>query len=206
MVRPLVLSVTALLFMTSCTAAFRDRRTPSGGFCTDMAVIPSNEEPDLEYHRLQPVQSELKQFTSAERFESLRKAACAVGADAVIEAEEDNKQNEVGQFVKIFTGTAVVWVRPAGESDAKPLTTHKKKKEPKADGSEATPVSTTDAPPPPPETASAPPPPTATAAPAPPPTATPTASAAASAAPTATTKPKSKLPTNPAPKPVTKPK
>ncbi len=203
MVRPLLLCGSALLLVTSCAPAFKDRRTPSGEFCTDMAVIPAGEEPDLEYHRLQPVQSDIKARTEAERLESLRKAACLVGGDAVMEAVNEEVRNEQAQFVLVSSGTAVIWVRPK-TGDVKPLTTHKKAKEPGA-ATTAAPTASEVAPPPPATTA-APPPPVPTAAPvatpAPTPTAAPTASAAATAAPTATTKPKSKLPTNPAPKPV----
>ena len=208
MVRNLTLCAAAILLATSCAPAFRDRRTPSGEFCTDMAVIPAGDEPDLEYHRLQPVQSDIKARTEAERLESLRKAACLVGGDAVIEAVNEEVRNEQAQFVTVSSGTAVIWVRPK-TGEAKPLTTHKKKKEeaaapaPSATDTAAAPTATATS------VASAAPAPTPTpaATPAPPPTAAPTASAAptatASAAPTATTKPKSKLPTNPAPKPVT---
>lgn len=203
MTRMLALSVSALLFTTACAASFKDRRTPSGAFCSDMAVVPSGEEPDLEYHRLQPVQSDPKAKTSAERFESLRKAACIVGGDAVIEAEEAEVQNELAQYVKVYSGTAVVWVRP-NTGEIKPLTTHKKKKE--EGETEAGPEPTAGEPPPP----AAPPPATTAAAPPPaptptaPPAATPTATATASAAPTTTSKPtKPKLPSNPTPKPPT---
>lgn len=203
MVRQLSLAVSALLFMTSCVSDFRNKRTPSGEFCTDMAVIPAGDEPDLEYHRLQPVQSDIKARTEAERLESLRKAACNVGGDAVIEAVNEEVRNEQAQFVLVSSGTAVIWVRPKS-GEVKPLTTHKKKKD---DASpEPTAAATTEPAPTATTAASAPPPPpTATPAATPPPppaTAAPTASAATSAAPTTTTKPKSKLPTNPAPKPV----
>lgn len=203
MIRPLALSVSALVLFTSCAPDFRNKRTPSGEFCTDMAVIPAGEEPDLEYHRLQPVQSSIMARTEAERLESLRKAACNVGGDAVIEAVNEEVRNEQAQFVLVSSGTAVIWVRPK-TGEVKPLTTHKKKKDPEP---QATATADASAPPPPATSdAVAPPPPTAaaTATPATPPTATPSAtpSASASAAPTATTKPKSKLPTNPARKPV----
>ncbi|MEZ4298696.1 MAG: hypothetical protein R3B70_27345 [Polyangiaceae bacterium] len=200
MIRSLVLCSLSLLFVTSCAPAFKDRRTPSGEFCSDMAVIPAGEEPDLEYHRLQPVRSDIKARTEAERLESLRKAACLVGGDAVIEAVNEEVRNEQAQYVLVSSGTAVIWVRPK-TGEVKPLTTHKKpKKEGEGDAAPEAGTGEPDAPPPatsepeaPPPTASA----TPTAAPA-----APTASASASAAPATTTKPKSKLPTNPAPKPV----
>ncbi|MBK8258852.1 MAG: hypothetical protein IPK82_40110 [Polyangiaceae bacterium] len=127
MIRPLIVASIAVVFGTSCTAAFKDRRTPSGDFCSDMAVIPAGEEPDLEYHRLQPVQSDIKARTEAERLESLRKAACLVGGDAVIEAVNEEVRNEQAQYVLVSSGTAVIWVRPK-TGEVKPLTTHKKPK------------------------------------------------------------------------------
>lgn len=207
MIRPLFLSALSLLFVTSCVSDFRNKRTPSGEFCTDMAVIPAGEEPDLEYHRLQPVQSDIKARTEAERLESLRKAACLVGGDAIIEAVNEEVRNEQAQFVLVSSGTAVIWVRPK-TGEVKPLTTHKKAKEPAADAS-AAPSAAASEPPPADTSAAAPPPPpaptaapAATPAPAPATTAAPSASAVASAAPTTTGKTKPKLPTNPAPKPV----
>ena len=183
----------ALLFATSC-AAFKDKRTPSGDFCSDMAVIPAGEEPDLEYHRLQPIQSDIKARTEAERLESLRKAACTVGGDAVIEAVNEEVRNEQAQYVLVSSGTAVIWVRPKTGGDVKPLTTHRKKK---SASTEPAPEATAD----PAATAA----PIATAAPtaapvasvAPAATAAPTAAPAASPAKTA-----AKLPTNAAPKPI----
>ena len=142
MLRSLTLAVSALLLVTSCTPAFKDRRTPSGDFCIDMAVIPAGEEPNLEYHRLQPVQSDIKARTEAERLESLRKAACLVGGDAVIEAVNEETRNEQAQYVLVSSGTAVIWVRPKG-SEAVPLTTHKKAKPEET----ATPTATAEPPP-----------------------------------------------------------
>jgi hypothetical protein len=207
MLRPVVLSVSALLLITSCAPAFRDRRTPSGDFCSDMAVIPADEEPNLEFHRLQPVQSDITAHTEAERLESLRRAACIIGGDAVIEAVNEEVRNDQGQYVLVSSGTAVVWSRPKG-SQAVPLELHKKK----SDGTTAgtgTPAATS-APsssasatiPSAPVTAQPTSAPVATAAP----TATAAPSATATAAPSAssTAKPpiKSKLPTNAAPKPI----
>lgn len=191
--RSAVLCALALL-VTSC-AAFKDMRTPSGEFCSDMPVIPAGEEPDLEFHRLQPIQSDIRARTEAERLESLRKAACAVGGDAVIEAVNEEVRNDQAQYVLVSSGTAVLWVRPKG-SEVKPLTTHRKKKaeaattaEPTADPAPAPPAATAD------PTAA----PVASAAP----TATPAASAAPTATPaTSSTTKASKLPTNAAPKPI----
>jgi hypothetical protein len=105
----------------ACGPSFKDRRTPSGDFCSDMAVVPAGQEPDREYHRLQPIQSDPKAKTEAERLESLRKAACNVGADAVIEAVNEEVRGENAQYGTVSSGTAVIWLhhadaatRPAG--------------------------------------------------------------------------------------------
>jgi hypothetical protein len=202
MLRSLVLCTAALLLATSCTADFKNRRTPSGEFCSDMFVIPAGDEPNLEYHRLQPVQSDIKAHTEAERLESLRKAACIVGGDAVIEAVNEEIRNEVGQYVLVSSGTSVVWVRPKG-SEAVPLTTHKKPKTGAEEAGSAQPVAT--APPAAPPSAA----PVPTAAPVATPTAVASAppSAAPTTAPSATPSAsasaiKPKLPTNTAPKPI----
>ena len=117
-------SVLALGLVVGCTA-FKSQRTPSGDFCSDMPVIAAGDEPDIEYHRLTPVQSDVKARTEAERLESLRKAACKVGGDAVVEAVNEETRNDQGQIVFVSSGTAVIWVRPKG-SEPVPLTTHKK--------------------------------------------------------------------------------
>jgi hypothetical protein len=191
MSRPAVLC--ALAFLATSCAAFKDKRTPSGEFCSDMPVIPAGDEPDLEFHRLQPIQSDIRARTEAERLESLRKAACAVGGDAIIEAVNEEVRNDQAQYVLVSSGTAVLWVRPKG-SEVKPLTTHRKKKQESAAAPEATtdPTATPSAAP----TAAPSAAPVASAAP----TATP--SAAPTAAPTAPPAKTSKLPTNAAPKPV----
>ncbi|MFO0592604.1 MAG: hypothetical protein U0441_33985 [Polyangiaceae bacterium] len=206
MLRAFVISVSALAITMGCTPTFKDRRTPSGDFCSDMAIIPAGEEPNLEYHRLTPVQSDIKARTEAERLESLRKAACLVGADAVIEAVNEETRNEQAQYVLVSSGTAVIWVRPKG-SEPVPLTTHKKAS---PDGT-ATPATTSEPAPTSAPTSAPVATATPTAAPtaAPVATATPTAtpSSAPTASPTAapTSTGKSKLPTNAAPKPI-KPK
>jgi hypothetical protein len=136
-----------------CGPSFKEKRTPSGDFCSDMPIIPAGSEADREYHRLQPIQSDPKARTEAERLESLRKAACYVGADAVIEAVNEEVRGENAQYATVSSGTAVIWIRKAG-IEAKPLTIGVKK----APAPE---------PPPPPEAAPEPPPSaTASAAPA----------------------------------------
>lgn len=152
--------------------SFKDKRTPSGDFCSDMSVVPAGTEVDREYHRLQPIQSDPKARTEAERLESLRKSACSVGADAVIEAVNEEVRGDSSAYTMVSSGTAVIWLRHAS-TDLKPLSlTTKKTAEP------------------------APP-----AAPSVEPSATPSASASASAAPAKSAKPGAgkppKLPTKP---------
>src|SRR5262245_50109947 len=145
-----VAAALAALLSVSCSGAFKDRRTPSGDFCSDMPIIPAGQEPDREYHRLQPIQSDAKTRTEAERLESLRKVACNVGADAVIEAVNEEVRGENAQYQMVSSGTAVIWLhRSSGE--VKPLGIGVKK-------------AATAAPTPTPETA---PEPTATATPEP---------------------------------------
>lgn len=117
----LAVAVAVACSAAACSPAFKDRRTPSGEFCSDMAIIPAGQEPDREYHRLQPIQSDPKAKTEAERLESLRKVACNVGADAVIEAVNEEVRGDNASYQMISSGTAVIWLRHAGAGDAKPL-------------------------------------------------------------------------------------
>lgn len=198
--RASVLVASAVLIAAGCAPAFKDRRTPSGDFCSDMAVVPADEETNLEYHRLVPVQSDMKARTEAERLESLRKAACLVGGDAVIEAVNEEVRNESAQFVLVSSGTAVIWVRPKS-GVAVPLVTHKKNAPPSDTATpqaSVAPVATPSATPPPPPATVAPATPTA----APVASVAPAATTTPSAAPVASTKPTTKLPTNTAPKPL----
>ena len=113
MKRALLAVVVAMLPAAACGPSFKDRRTPSGDFCSDMAVVPAGQEPDREYHRLQPIQSDPKAKTEAERLESLRKAACNVGADAVIEAVNEEVRGDNAQYGMVSSGTAVLWLHRA---------------------------------------------------------------------------------------------
>jgi hypothetical protein len=105
--------------LTECST-FQDKRTPSGDFCSDMPVLPAGQVPDKEYHRLQPVQSDPECRTEAERLESLRKAACKAGADAVIEAANEEVRQSNAGYALISSGTAVTWVRRT-TSETKPI-------------------------------------------------------------------------------------
>ena len=71
-----------------------------------------------------------KARTEAERLESLRKAACNVGADAVIEAVNEEVRGDSSAYTMVSSGTAVIWLRHAN-ADLKPLSlTTKKTAEP----------------------------------------------------------------------------
>ncbi|MDC0681636.1 hypothetical protein [Sorangium atrum] len=123
MQRLLLSAALGAALIAGCSTAFRDKRTPSGEFCSDMHVVPAGQLPDREYHRLQPIASDPTARTEAERLESLRKAACGVGGDAVIEAVNEEIRTEDGRYASVASGTAVIWVRRT-EGEAKPLTLH----------------------------------------------------------------------------------
>lgn len=169
----------------SCRTPFRDKRTPSGGFCTDMPVYPAGQEPDREYHRLGPIASSAEARTEAERLESLRKAACDSGADAVMEAVNEELRTEQATFVIVASGTGIMWVRHEGV-DQRPITVlNQPKPVPPAVTHEVSAPPTTS------QASSAPPPPPTPTTAAPPPPPPPSASAPAP-------KPTSKFPTIPA--------
>lgn len=123
-------AVIAALLPLGCGPDFKDRRTPSGDFCSDMPIIPAGQEPDREFHRLQPIQSDGKARTEAERLESLRKVACKVGADAVIEAVNEEVRGDNAQYQMVSSGTAVIWLRRSGVSETKLQTLTPKKPTP----------------------------------------------------------------------------
>ncbi|WP_437650547.1 hypothetical protein [Sorangium sp. So ce362] len=123
MQRLLLSAALGAALIAGCSTPFRDKRTPSGEFCSDMHVVPAGQLPDREYHRLQPIASDPEARTEAERLESLRKAACGVGGDAVIEAVNEEIRTEDGRYASVASGTAVIWVRRT-DGEAKPLTFH----------------------------------------------------------------------------------
>jgi hypothetical protein len=84
-------------------------------------VIPAGQDADSEYHRLQPISSDPKARTEAERLESLRKAACSVGGDAVIEAVNEEVRAENATYATVSSGTAIIWLRRPAGSGSKPL-------------------------------------------------------------------------------------
>lgn len=123
MQRLLLTAAAAAAIIAACSTPFRAKRTPSGEFCSDMQVVPAGQAPDREYHRLQPIASDPEARTEAERLESLRKAACDVGGDAVIEAVNEELRTEDGRYASVASGTAILWVRRT-EGEATPLSVH----------------------------------------------------------------------------------
>ena len=119
-------AVALVALMPFACMSFKDKRTPSGEFCSDMSVVPAGTDVSNEYHRLQPIQSDPKARTEAERLESLRKAACNVGADAVIEAVNEEVRADNAAYTMVSSGTAVIWIRHA-TSDLKPVSQATKK-------------------------------------------------------------------------------
>ena len=131
--RLLLAALVAPILTGAACASFKDKRTPSGEFCSDMQVVPAGQETDSEYHRLQPISSDPKARTEAERLESLRKAACAVGGDAVIEAVNEEVRAENATYATVSSGTAIIWLRRPAGSGSRPLSLPNKK--PAASGS-----------------------------------------------------------------------
>ena len=95
--------------VVACTTAWQNRLTPSGQQCSDMPIYPAGQAIERPYHRLQPVSSRASLATEAQRLESLRSAACAAGADAVIEAANEETPLDGGATTVVASGTAVVW-------------------------------------------------------------------------------------------------
>lgn len=123
-------ALVAALLVTAACVSFKDKRTPSGEFCSDMPIVPAGQEPDREYHRLQPIQSDTKARTEAERLESLRKVACNVGADAVIEAVNEEVRGDNAGYQMVSSGTAVIWLRRSGPDPKSALPTPPRKPTP----------------------------------------------------------------------------
>ncbi|HLK13231.1 MAG TPA: hypothetical protein VKT78_00365 [Fimbriimonadaceae bacterium] len=103
---------TALVAVLSagCGASFYKAVTPSGGLCADMPVIVWGKEIPPSVHRLGAVASDLKCETNTERFESLRRKACDLGADAVIEVTADEVHTPTRNIIRI-DGMAVRYDR-----------------------------------------------------------------------------------------------
>jgi hypothetical protein len=97
------------LLVGGCAASFATALTPSGEPCSDMPILSSEQKVDREYHRIGPVKSDLQCGTEAERLESLRRAACKKGADAIIEASNEEARLPDNSHVIRSSGTAVTW-------------------------------------------------------------------------------------------------
>src|SRR5438270_4731613 len=112
MLRSVRFVLLAAPFALGCVP-FEKRITPSGDPCTDMPVIPGGHPVDRSYHRIGPIASDPKATTEAERLWSLRQVACSKGADAVIEAtNEETRVPEGSGYQTRASGTAVTWTRP----------------------------------------------------------------------------------------------
>lgn len=99
---------------------FHQLRTPSGDFCSDMPIYAGKDQPEREFHRIGPVKSAAKLNSPAERLESLRKAACAAGADAIVEAAEAEETQLDATHSLVASGTGVIWTRRP-DTEARPL-------------------------------------------------------------------------------------
>lgn len=170
--------------------AFHELRTPSGDFCSDMPIFSGMTQPDREFHRIGPVKSRPKLNSPAERLESLRKAACAAGADAIVEAAEAEETQPDATHSTIASGTGVIWTRRP-DTEAKPLGLGAVTEDNKSAPKEAVATPTAKAPTPldtSVEVKSPPPAPTPAATPEPPATTAPATTATTAPATTTTTK------------------
>lgn len=126
-----------------CGPRFENAVTPTGEPCTDMPIFPAGQTVDQPYHRVKPVASKLKASTEAERLESLRRQACKLHADAIIEAanEETRLKNGTGYATRA-SGTAIRWRRGPAKREPIPSLTNKPPTpaaEPEADEAPAAP-------------------------------------------------------------------
>jgi hypothetical protein len=99
------------LLVSGCAASFATALTPSGEPCSDMPILSSEQKVDREYHRIGPVKSDRHASTEAERLESLRRDACRKGADAIIEASNEDARLPDNSHILLSSGTAVTWRR-----------------------------------------------------------------------------------------------
>jgi hypothetical protein len=195
MLRHQIAIVVSATLIASCSTSFRERRTPSGEFCSDMAVIPAGQVPDREYHRLQPITSNPEARTEAQRLESLRMAACEAGGDGVIEAVNEEIRQENGNYATVASGTAVTWVlRAEGAKPLSHLPTHMPRTTPQPVAPQPEPA------PPPPAVMEAPPAATPAPQPTPPPKAQPTSGAKTVPITPSTARPPTPLTTTPPPR------
>jgi hypothetical protein len=98
--------------LAGCAANFQEARTPSGDFCAEMPILVAGQDPGRPYQRVGLVTSGEGIPDDAHRLEALRRAACKLGADAVIEAA--SQQRGVGPDGKarlVSEGFAVVWAK-----------------------------------------------------------------------------------------------
>jgi hypothetical protein len=107
----MVRALAFLLLLGGCGPAFHKALTPSGEPCADMPVMVPGDTVDKPYHRIGPVKSAMECTTEAERLESLRRVACKEGADAIIEARNEESRLPDNRFVTLASGTAIVFTR-----------------------------------------------------------------------------------------------
>ncbi len=115
--------VASVALYTACAAKpipFHQMQTPSGDFCSDMPIFSGMTQPDREFHRIGPVKSKPNLKSPAERLESLRKAACEAGADAIVEAAEAEETQIDATHSLVASGTGVIWTRRP-DTEARPL-------------------------------------------------------------------------------------
>jgi hypothetical protein len=108
-----VSALLAAAALGGCAPTFATAMTPSGMPCSDMTIVPAGQTVPNEVHRLGPVASNPRATTEAERLESLRMEACKRGADAVIEAANEEARGPDGTYITRASGTAVVWIHHA---------------------------------------------------------------------------------------------
>lgn len=103
----------ATLGLGACAPSFENARTPSGQYCSDMPIYLNNQpDPDKPFHRIKPIATPLIQLTAPERLEALRKEACKLGGDAVINAGDEDAQTTDHIVIVRASGYAVRWTGP----------------------------------------------------------------------------------------------
>ena len=104
------------LSLTGCALFepnFYKARSPAGVFCSDMAVIPNAQRLDRPFHRLAAVASAPTAQGELERLESIRRAACRVKADAIVEVTvSDDAKTSDGRYYTRIQGFSAVWLAP----------------------------------------------------------------------------------------------
>jgi len=98
--------VVLLATVTASCISWQNRVTPSGGRCSDMMLVGHEHDNRLEgrtVHRLGAISAKSCN-TTAECAEQLRKAACALDADVVVDVFTEADQVHLSGFAARFTG------------------------------------------------------------------------------------------------------